>query len=103
LVSEVPADQITRVQISEPWLLRLADGTLVAYREFVAALGAAAGQHLAAIGALHAGAKTMGFGALSIVRLKCTFGHGNPYIRVLKQVEKRIGQNVAKDALLLVH
>jgi hypothetical protein len=69
----------------------------------VAALGAPPGQHLAAIGALHASAKAVGLGALSIVRLKCTFGHGNPYIRVLKQVEKRIGQNVAKDALLLVH
>jgi hypothetical protein len=71
----------------EPRLLRLADGALIAYRQFVAAFRASPRQYRAAIGALHARAKTVGLGALSIVRLKCTFGHGNPYLRVLKQVE----------------
>jgi hypothetical protein len=64
----------------EPRLLRLADGTLIAYRQFVAAFRASPRQYRAAIGALHARAKTVGLGALSIVRLKCTFGHGNPYL-----------------------
>jgi hypothetical protein len=70
-----------RIKLPEPRLLRFADGTLIAYRQFVAALRASPRQHFAAIRAFHASAKTMGLGALSIVRLKCTFGHGNPYLR----------------------
>jgi hypothetical protein len=73
----------------------------------MAALGAPPRQHSAAVGGFHARAKPVGLGALSIVRLKSTFGHGNPSLRVQSKW-KRIGQNLgtknlAKDALLVVH
>jgi len=98
LVWEVPADQ-NRLS---PSLLRRADAALIADRQFVTAFGTAAREHLAAIGGFHALTKAVSLSALSVVRLKSTFGHGNPYLRVQSKW-KRIGQNVAKDALLLVH
>ena len=47
--------------------------TLIGNRQFLAALCTAARQHLAAIGGLHAFAKTVNGLAALPVRLKCTF------------------------------
>ena len=51
------------------------DGSLVANRQRMTALGAAAAQHGLAIFALHAGAESMSFGALTVVRLKRSLWH----------------------------
>jgi len=51
------------------------DGSFVADRQFMPAPGAAPGKHCASILGLHARAESVRFGALSIIRLKCTFGH----------------------------
>src|SRR5271155_1969785 len=49
--------------------------SFVADRQLVAAPGAASSEHSPSILGLHALTKPMFLGALSIVRLKCTFGH----------------------------
>jgi hypothetical protein len=49
--------------------------SLVADGELMAPTGAATGEDGAAIGGLHASPKTVGLRALTVVRLKCTFGH----------------------------
>jgi hypothetical protein len=59
------------------------DGRLpfVADREFLAATGAPAGQHGAAILGFHAAKEPMGFSALAVIRLKSTFRHARPIIQ----------------------
>ena len=54
---------------------RVADGLLVAYGQLVTAAGPAARQHGPSVFGLHALAKSVRFGALAIVRLKCPFRH----------------------------
>jgi len=51
------------------------DGSLVANRQRMTPFGAAAAQDGLSIFALHTGAKSVGLGALAIVRLKCAFWH----------------------------
>ena len=53
----------------------VADGLLVADGQLVTAAGSAAREHGASVFGLHALAKSVRFGALTIVRLKCPFRH----------------------------
>ncbi len=53
----------------------VADGSFVAYGQLVAATSPAARQHGPAVLGLHALTKSVRFGALAIVRLKCPFRH----------------------------
>jgi len=76
-----------RIKSPEPELLRRANAALIADRQFVAAFCTTAREHLTAVGGFHAFAKAVGLSALSVVRLKSTFGHGNPYLGIQKQVE----------------
>jgi hypothetical protein len=46
--------------------------------QLFAADSAAAGQDGLAVGGLHASPETVGFGAATVVRLKCSFGHFVP-------------------------
>ena len=55
--------------------VRSAYGSFIADRQLVAAPGAASGEHSPSILGLHALTKPVFLGALSIVRLKCTFRH----------------------------
>jgi hypothetical protein len=48
---------------------------LVAYGEFMTSTGATAGDNGATIGGLHAGPKTVGLRALTVIRLESTFRH----------------------------
>jgi hypothetical protein len=54
--------------------------SLVADRELVASTGAAARENGAAIGSLHAGPKTVGLRALTVIRLESTFRHCVKYL-----------------------
>lgn len=54
---------------------------LVANSQLLAARSAAASQYGAAVLGFHANAKTMGFRAMAIVRLKSTFGHFSSIIQ----------------------
>ncbi len=56
-------------------LLGVPDGSLVADREFMAALGAAARQNGSPVFGAHAHPKPMGLGPFTVVWLKCTFWH----------------------------
>lgn len=60
----------------EPVLMGVPDSPFVADRQLVAAPGAAARQHGAAILRRHPGPESMSLRALAIIRLKCTFRHG---------------------------
>src|SRR5271170_7947086 len=51
------------------------DGSFIAHGQLVAAASPATGQHRPAVLSLHSFAKSMRFGALTIVRLKRSFGH----------------------------
>jgi len=53
----------------------VADGLFVTYSQLVTAAGPAARQHGPAVLGLHALTKSVHFGALAIVRLKCPFRH----------------------------
>ncbi len=53
----------------------VADSLLVAYGQLVTAAGPAARQHGPSVLGLHALTKSVDFGALAIVRLKCPFRH----------------------------
>ena len=55
--------------------MRVPDGSFIADRQFVAATSPAAREHGAAILGLHARAKPVLLGALTIIRLKRTFRH----------------------------
>ena len=59
----------------EPDLMGVPDSSFVADGQFVAALGAAARQHGAAILRFHPGPESVSLRALAIIRLKCTFRH----------------------------
>ncbi len=54
--------------------------SLVADGKFMTSTGAAAGEHGAAIGGLHAGPKTVGLRALTVIRLESTFRHCVKYL-----------------------
>lgn len=56
--------------------VRIANGFLVAHGQLMAAASAAARQDRPAVLALHARPESVRLGALTIVRLKCSFGHG---------------------------
>ena len=56
-------------------LMGVPDSSFVADREFMTAPGAAAREHGAAILGFHPGPESVGFRALAIIRLKCTFRH----------------------------
>jgi hypothetical protein len=60
----------------EPVLMGVPDSSFVADRQLMAALGAAARQHGAAILRVHPGPESVSLRALAIIRLKCTFRHG---------------------------
>ncbi len=51
------------------------DGAFVAHRQLVASTGPPARQHCSSVLGFHSRPEAMRFGALSIVRLKCTFRH----------------------------
>ena len=54
---------------------RYGDLPLRTDREFLAATGAATGEHSAAVLGFHTGAEAVGLGAVAIIRLKSTFRH----------------------------
>jgi hypothetical protein len=56
-------------------LVRVANGLFVTNRELVASACAAARQNGAAVLSTHPFAKSVGLGALAIIRLKCAFRH----------------------------
>ena len=58
-----------------PDLMGVPDSSFVADGQLVAALGATARQHGAAILRFHPGPESVGLCALAIIRLKCTFRH----------------------------
>lgn len=53
---------------------------LVGNREFLASLGAAAGENRATLFGRHAFQKAVGFSAFALLRLVCSFGHTNEYL-----------------------
>ena len=65
----------TWVRIRGWLLLCVTNHALVADGEFVAALGATAGEHGTTVLGFHALAEPVGFRPLAVIRLKCTFWH----------------------------
>jgi hypothetical protein len=63
----------------------VADSSFVTDRQFMTAPSPAASEHGPSILALHAGAKSVGFGALTIIRLKCAFRHGLLFVSTARK------------------
>ncbi len=78
-------------QIAKELLIRFANGALVANRQLVASLGAAAGKHSPAVRRFHANSKSMSFGAPAIIGLKSAFWHSRSFFDYLYSVAKRLG------------
>jgi len=65
----------TRALLGNPNLVGVPDGSLVADREFVAALGAAPRQHGSAVLGAHAYPEPVCLCPFTVVGLKCAFWH----------------------------
>jgi hypothetical protein len=66
-----------RALFGNPNLPGVTDGSLVAHGQLVAALRTAAGKHRPAVLCLHTRQEPVSLGPLAVVRLKCTFWHGD--------------------------
>jgi hypothetical protein len=55
--------------------LQAADSAFVTYRQLMTPLGTTASQHGTTVGGLHANAKAVSLGAMTIIRLERTFWH----------------------------
>ena len=64
-----------RALFGKPSLVGVPDGSLVANREFMAALGAAPRQHGPPVFGAHTHQKSVGLGPFPIIWLKCPFWH----------------------------
>jgi hypothetical protein len=67
-----------RELLGNPNLVGVAEGSLVANREFMAAFGTSPRQDGPAVLGAHAHTKPVGLGPFPIIWLKCTFWHLNP-------------------------
>ena len=63
----------------------MADSSFVTDRQFMTATSAAASQYRSSVLTLHAGAKSVGLGALTIIRLKCAFRHGLLFVSTARK------------------
>jgi hypothetical protein len=87
-----------RADLGNGKLFGVADDSLVAYSQLVAAFGAAARQYGPPILTLHACTKPVCLCPLTIVRLKCSFWHYPCSIRASEPV--RATQLCAKSGLI---